>query len=242
MPAKRRPPSVETDGLVAFLAAEGVDPGARILDVPCGIGRRALELARRGFRVEAVDKNEVAIEALRRRVSKNLADRLTYRAVPEDELPGRTPSNPADVILCVDHALSREPPVDDRGFLRRLRDHVKPSGFALVEFLNRDFFAARPRPFAYHVIGNLEQHEFRAFDAVSGILDLRWTFYQQKGDDLEFRGESSVRLKLLVPHEARELVEDGGWSVESVYGGWARETMTADRRQFVLVARPAARD
>ncbi len=239
-PAKRSP-STETDGLVTFLETAGVRPGARILDVPCGIGRRALELARRGFRIEAVDPNGVAIEALRRRIPKGLADRLTYRAIPEADLPGPAPDERADVVLCLDHALSREPAADDLGFLRRLLGHVTPTGLAVIEFLNRDFFASRPRPFAYHVVGDLEQHEFRSFDAVSGVLDLRWAFYRRSGADLEVRGESSVRLKLLVPHEARELLEAGGWRVEAIHGGWERKPLSPDRREFVLLARPAAR-
>ena len=42
----------EIEAVVGFL---GVDPGARILDLCCGPGRQALELARRGFRVTGVD-------------------------------------------------------------------------------------------------------------------------------------------------------------------------------------------
>ena len=241
MPPAKRPQSQESEELAAFLAAAGVPSGARILDVPCGIGRRAFDLAQHGFRVTAIDANEIAIEALRRRVPQGSEGRLTYRAASKETLPGPPVSETFDAILCLDHALSREPPEDDRDFLMRLRGHLDSSGLLLVDFLHRDFFASRPRPFAYHVVGDLEQHEFRTFDALSGVLDLRWRFYRREGDDLRYRGESSAKLKLLAPHEARRLLEGAGWHVEALYGGWNREAVSPDRRKLLLIARPAAR-
>ncbi|HYM38884.1 MAG TPA: class I SAM-dependent methyltransferase [Thermoplasmata archaeon] len=242
MPPTRHSPGRETEELAGFLAAVGVPAGARILDAPCGIGRRAFDLAEHGFRVTAVDANEVAIDALQRRVPAAWKGRLTYRAASKETMPGPPVSERFDAVLCLDHALSREPPEDDRDLLARLRGHLNPGGVLVVDFLHRDFFASRPRPFAYHVVGDLEQHEFRTFDALSGVLGLRWRFYRREGSDLRFRGESSARLKLLAPHEARRLVEDAGWTVEGLYGGWAREAVSPDRRKLVLVARPAARD
>ena len=45
-----------TRGEVDFIARElGLPAGARILDVGCGTGRHAVELARRGYRVTGVD-------------------------------------------------------------------------------------------------------------------------------------------------------------------------------------------
>ena len=43
-----------------------VQPGASILDVPCGEGRLSLELASRGFRVTGVDITKAVLEDARR--------------------------------------------------------------------------------------------------------------------------------------------------------------------------------
>lgn len=236
-----RPPAQEAEELEAFLAAKGVARDARILDAPCGIGRRAFELAERGFHVTAVDANEVAIGALRERVPKKLEGRLTFRTASKETMPGPPVAERFDAALCLDHALGRGPRDEERDFLIRLRGHLVPGGILLVDFLHRDFFAARPRPFAYHVVGDLEQHEFRTFDGTSGLLDLRWKFYERVGPDLRFRSESSATLQLLAPHETHALLASAGWHVEATYGGWDQEPVSADRRKFVLVARPAAR-
>lgn len=241
MPSPQVAVAGEVEEIVSLLAADGVSPGSRILDVPCGIGRRARGLADHGYRVTAVDTNPIAIKALRGRVPKKLGDRIEYRAATPEDLPGLRPDESFDAILCLDHAIGRGPRDRDVALLSRLRDHASTRTFLVVDFLHRDFFASRPRPFAYHVVGDVEQHEFRAFDPVSGFLELTWKFYQREGLDLRYRGISSVRLRLLAPHEAEAILRDAGWEVTARYGGWRREAVSADHRKLLLQARPAAR-
>ncbi len=52
----------------ALLAAAGLDPNDRILDLCCGQGRHSLELARRGFRkVTGIDRSRYLVSLARRR-------------------------------------------------------------------------------------------------------------------------------------------------------------------------------
>ncbi len=233
-----RPAAMEADEIVRFLQDSGVAPGARLLDAPCGLGQRARGLAERGYRVTAVDPNEVAIETLRKRMGKEAGHRLECRTATAASLPGLPADERFDAVLCLDHAISREPSGDDGAFLRRLRGHTARNGLLLLDLLHRDFFASRPRPFAYHVLGKVEQHEFRRFDAASGVLELTWKFYQREGGDLRFRGSSAARLKLVAPDEAVRILEDAGWGVVGVNGGWDKQPVSADRRKLLIVAHP----
>ena len=52
-----RPPLEDVESIRMFLQEERIMPGAHLLDVPCGIGRRAVGLAESGFEVTAVDPN-----------------------------------------------------------------------------------------------------------------------------------------------------------------------------------------
>lgn len=237
-PAPARPGG---DEIAAFLVGAGVPRDVRILDAPCGLGRRAQGLAERGFHVTAVDTNAVAVEALRRRATKRLGDRLVCRASTREAMPGLPSTERFRVILSLDHPLGRDDGRADVAFLGRLREHLAEDGLFLLEILHRDFFAARPRPFAYHVIGDVEQHEFRTFDPVSGRLQLDWRFYQREGEDLRYRGGSSSTFRLLAPHEIEALLEKAGWRVDAWYGGWGKEAVFVDRRKLLVAARPSAR-
>ena len=233
-----RPAASEADDVARFLREAGVAPGARLLDAPCGLGRRARDLGERGYRVVAVDPNEVAVASLRKRAGRDLGSRLEYRAAPFEALPDLPAAERFDAILCLDHAIGHDPPREDAAVLGRFRSHLSPGGLLLLDQLNRDFFAARPRPFAYHVLGTVEQHEFRTFDGARGVLDLVWKFYQQEGEDLRFRGSTATRLALRTPDAVAALLEAAGWDVEGPYGGWGKEPLSADRRKVLFVARP----
>lgn len=51
-----------------------LDAGAKVLDVPCGVGRHAVELADRGFRVTGVDATEPFLETARERAEDAAVD------------------------------------------------------------------------------------------------------------------------------------------------------------------------
>ena len=40
----------------------GIEPGAHILDLCCGVGRHSLELVRRGFHVTGVDRTQLYLD------------------------------------------------------------------------------------------------------------------------------------------------------------------------------------
>ncbi len=234
-----RPQFEEIEAIRAFLQAEGIASSARLLDVPCGIGRRAVGLAESGYEVVAVDSNEVGIAAAKGRVPRSIADRLRFVSTPREVLPGLPTEATFDAILSLDHALGRGPGADDVALLRRLAGHVRSDGLLVLDVLNRDFFASRRRPFAFHTIGSVEQHEFRSFDMSTGVLRLTWKFYERVGKDLKYRTESSVELTLLTPRELAAALDESGWKIDGLWGGWQREPVSADHRKLIAIARPA---
>lgn len=232
-----RSPGHEAKAIAGFLAAEGVPTDGRILDVPCGIGRRAVGLAQEGFRVTAVDANEIGVETARARAPPEFRERLRFVCADKAVLPGLPTDERFDGILCLDHPIGRDGPEADRTFLERLASHTSPEGVLVLELLHRDFFAIHPKSFSFHILANVEEHELRAFDPVTGVLGLTWKFYHRDGEDLRHRGQARAELRLLAPHEAIRALESAGWRVSGTFGGWGREPLGADRRKLVLVAR-----
>src|SRR5438094_7242980 len=121
-----RPPLEDVESIRMFLEEEGIMPGSHLLDVPCGIGRRAAGLAESGFEVTAVDPNEIGIAAAKERIAGAIADRLHFASASRDTLPGLPTGARFDAILCLDHALGRGSTADDATFLRHLNAHARP--------------------------------------------------------------------------------------------------------------------
>src|SRR2546427_336870 len=83
-----RPPLEDVEAIRMFLEKEGIAPGAHLLDVPCGIGRRAVGLAEAGYQVTAVDPNEMGIAAATERVPHAVVKRSRRAAASRRPLPG----------------------------------------------------------------------------------------------------------------------------------------------------------
>src|SRR5439155_3568568 len=114
--------------------------GAHLLDVPCGIGRRAVGLAESGFEVTAVDPNEIGIAAAKERIAGTIADRLHLASASHDTMPGLPAGTRFDAILCLDHALGRESTAAESPFSGPLRPKHHPGGSLFLTPLNADSF------------------------------------------------------------------------------------------------------
>ncbi len=83
-PTERHPATREAEEIAEFLDRHGAGRSARLLDIPCGIGRRAFALAERGYHVVAVDANEVGTDAAEARVPTAFRSRLRFAAAPRE--------------------------------------------------------------------------------------------------------------------------------------------------------------
>jgi SAM-dependent methyltransferase len=89
-----RPVGRECAAIVGWLVERGVVPGARLADAGCGTGRYTVELARRGFVVEGLDRSPELIAVAQAAIDRPLA--VSFRVGDLLALPrGRY-----DAILC----------------------------------------------------------------------------------------------------------------------------------------------
>jgi SAM-dependent methyltransferase len=90
-----RPVAKECRAIVGWLIERGVVPGAPLLDAGCGTGRYAVELARRGYIVEGIDRSPELI-AVAAQTTCERANTLSFRVGDLLALP----SARYDAILC----------------------------------------------------------------------------------------------------------------------------------------------
>jgi len=129
-----------------------VPPGARVLDIGCGVGRWSRLLAARGADVTGVDISPTMVEEARRRAqSEGVADRCRFhvRDISALDVPGEF-----DLVLGVTVLQHILDPTALRAALQAIRSRVAPGGrivlleAAPAENVNRcdtTVFKARPR-------------------------------------------------------------------------------------------------
>jgi SAM-dependent methyltransferase len=125
----------EIDGVLRLV---DIAPRSAVLDLCCGIGRHSLELARRGFRVTAVDRYGPYLDRARARTEK---DGLKIEFVQKDM---RRFQRAAHFHLAVNLYTSFgyfEDPQDDVKVAQNLFASLIPGGKLVMELMGREVLA-----------------------------------------------------------------------------------------------------
>lgn len=140
---------------VAELLPGGWAAGMRVLELGCGTGGHALELARRGCRVHGIDISERMVEIARSRLSVlPVAQREQLRFDCADMRGFRAGSGAEfDVVLSMFHVMSYAASnADQRAAFECARAHLGPGGLFVFDFwYGPAVLSDRPREVTKHV-------------------------------------------------------------------------------------------
>ncbi len=194
------------------LNAMNLAPGAQVLDLGCGYGRHAMELAARGFHVVGLDLSTPLLvrggeEAHRRGLTINFV-RGDMR-----ELDFETQF---DACYCLFSTFGYFDDETNKKTLQNVARALKPGGKLLVEILNRDY-----------VIADLPTRVWWEGDGCVVLEEVELNYFSSRiqvnrsvvfDDGRQLEQEISVRAYSL--HEVGKLMHAAGFRVLEVSGGY----------------------
>ena len=133
----RTKPSSAVKRLTEYLEEHDIDPGKRVIDLGCGIGRNTFYMAELGYDVTAVDFASSALKKLDKAKSEHMnADRITTKQVNlAEKLPFRDGSFDIAMDIVTTMTLVPEELI---GFEAEIRRIVHPDGLFLTYVLAAD--------------------------------------------------------------------------------------------------------
>lgn len=147
----------EVDVLESLLA---VDPGDDVLDAPCGYGRHANALAKRGYDLRGLDAEEGFLERARADAAEG-DQAVEYVAGDVRDLPW--PDDSVDAAYNVFTSFGYFDDADNRRALSELARVVRPGGRVVVDTLDRDALVRDFQSVHVHERGDdllVDRHEF----------------------------------------------------------------------------------
>ncbi|MEZ4886239.1 MAG: class I SAM-dependent methyltransferase [Chitinophagales bacterium] len=201
-----------------------------ILDVPCGTGRIALELAERGYTTCGLDFNKKNIEeAQKSSVQKELPQQTEWICGDMREIPFK---NTFDAAVCIFGSFGYFDDIDNRKFLQSVYDSLKPGGSFLLEthtletmlpiFTHQDFWR-------FEDCWVLDE---RNFNIPESRIESTWTTIQDGGQQLQHK--SSVRIYSY--RELTTLLKSVGFKHFSAEGSFEAEEFELGAERLLLLA------
>lgn len=125
-------------------------PGARALELACGLGHNAIWLAEQGYTVDALDISLTALRLARQTMLARGTCGVRFVTADLDHFP--LPKQEYDLV-CVFRFL-------DRALFPALRERVRPGGIIVYQTLNIGHLARHPDTRLDHMLqrGELPQH------------------------------------------------------------------------------------
>ena len=204
-------------------------PGCSVLDVGCGTGRHAVELARRGFRVVGVDISGGMLTRARAAAGEAGVEVGFVRADVSESLP----EGPFDAALCLCEGAfgligsADEPLEHDRAILGNIRSALRPGAPLLMTVLN----------------GMRHIRLYSDADVRSGRFDPLALIETSEVECTGADGSTTVevREKGYVPSELALILSTAGFEVEHLWGGtagrWGARQVELDEMEIMAVAR-----
>jgi len=205
----------EVDFVVEAL---GLNEGGRVLDVGCGPGRHAHELARRGVVVHGIDISQRFIDL----ATEGAPPGASFERLDACSLPFHAEFDAA-ICLCEGAFGLMTGSGENQSVLTGIAEALKPGGMIALSAFS-SYFAVK-------------YHESATFDAATGISHERTEIRNEAADATEV----DLWTTCFTPRELRLMCEQAQldvvdiWSVEP--GAYRRTPPSTETPEFLVIAR-----
>ena len=224
----------QTQAEVVFLKyALGLAPGGEILDVPCGLGRHAIELAKQGYRMTGIDRSQECVDRANRAAGDS---GLGVRWLKADmcRLPGESTF---DGAYCFGNSFGYLDRGGAREFLSGIARSLKPGcRFALETGMAAESLLPNLTSRRWYRAGDIFMLSENQYHPNDSRLEIQYTFIQ--GGRVETRPSASYVLTVA---EICQMHGEAGLEVIELMGSISGEPYRVGSPALLVISRSAVR-
>jgi SAM-dependent methyltransferase len=188
----------------------GLETGGTMLDLACGTGRQAIELARRGYEVVAFD---LSLQMLARAGDDAQEQDVKLNFVQGD-MREMTFEAQFDGVYCWNTAFGYFDEEKNAHVIDRVHRALKPGGLFLLDVVNRDFIVRQSPSLAWFEGDGCVCMDEMTVDFITSRMRVKRTLMLDDGRSRET--EYSMRIYSL--HELGKVLHEHGFKVTEVSG------------------------
>ncbi|MBS2016642.1 MAG: methyltransferase domain-containing protein [Deltaproteobacteria bacterium] len=188
----------------------GCEAGATILDLACGTGRHAVELATRGYQVVGFDLSL----AMLARASDEAQDRKQKINFVQGDMREMTFEETFDGVFSWNTSFGFFDEEKNAAVVAKVHRSLKKGGQFLLDVVNRDYIIRQAPSLAWFEGDGCICMDEMQFDFITSRMKVKRTLMMDDGRTKEI--EYSVRAYAL--HELGKLLHDNGFRVAEVSG------------------------
>jgi SAM-dependent methyltransferase len=188
----------------------GVERGGAVLDLACGTGRQAIELARRGYQVVGFDLSLAMLS----RAGEEAQSRSVKLNFVQGDMREMTFEEQFDGVYCWNTGFGYFEEEKNAHVVDRVRHSLKSGGLFLLDVVNRDFIMRQSPSLVWFEGDGCVCMDEMIIDVITSRMKVKRTLMLDDGRTREI--EYSMRVYSL--HELGKILHDHGFKVCEVSG------------------------
>jgi SAM-dependent methyltransferase len=188
----------------------GLAQGAAMLDLGCGPGVHAVQLAKRGYEVIGIDLSL----AMLARASDEAAEHQQRINFVQGDMRELTFDDAFDGVLCWGTTFGYFDEQKNAEVVQKIHRALRKHGRLLLDVVNRDYVVPRSPSMVWFEGDGCVCMDEAQFDAINSRLKVKRTLMMEDGRSREI--DYSIRLYAL--HELGKLLHENGFRVAEVSG------------------------
>jgi SAM-dependent methyltransferase len=201
--------------------------GSRVLDVPCGAGRLAIELAARGCRLMGVDISAEFLDAAREGARERDLS-IEWRQSEMRDLPW---SSEFDAAYCAGSSFGFLGEEGDAEFLRAVSRALRPGGRFFADFKASESLLPNLRESHEMRVGDIEFRARNRYDPATGTMESFYTI--TRGNLVE---NKRALHRIYACREILRMLAEAGFGNPETYGSVRGEPFRVGSPTLLVVA------